>query len=165
MLTSPIPMKRLQVADKVLGLVACSLLQPMRLTRGLRRRRVEGDLLVIKFWGLGSVQLLTPAIAALRQRHPGARIHFLTLVENEPFARGLKVFDDVLTLDVSTRSWSKVFGRIVSLVSLLRRRRFRAVYDFEFFTRFSAVVSWLSGAADSYGFTAPAVWRGHSRRG
>jgi lipopolysaccharide heptosyltransferase II len=153
-------MKRFQAVDKVLGLVICAALQPLRLVRRLRRRPSNGDVLAIKFWGLGSVQLLTPAVAALRRRHPGARIDLLTLTENEVFARDLGVFDEVLALDVSTHRWSQVFRRIVSLARELRRRRFRAVYDFEFFTRFSAVVSWLSGAPDSFGFMAPDVWRG-----
>ncbi len=157
---SPIPMKRLQAADKVLGWIACTLLQPMRLLRRLRRTSHSGDLLLIKFWGLGSLQLLTPAVRALRMRYPASRLVFLTLVENGEFARGLGVFDEVVTLDVRTASWTEVFRRIVGLARRLRRGRFRAVYDFEFFTRFSAVISWLTKARESHGFAAPSVWRG-----
>ena len=54
---------------------------------------------------------------------------------------GLGVFDDTLTLDVAGSGWVKLFGRILRTVGELRRRRYDAVYDFEFFTRFSAVVS------------------------
>ncbi len=163
--TSPIPMKRLQTADKVLGFLTCSLLQPVRVLRFFLRRPKGRDLLVIKFWGLGSLQLLTPAAKTLRQRYPGSRITLLTLDENATFARSLGTFDDVLTLDVHTESWRLVFLRILKLVRELRRREFRAVYDFEFFTRFSAVISWLSGSPKSYGFAAPSIWRGHLHSG
>ena len=158
-------MKRLQTADKVLGGLACSLLQPIRVLRLFLRRRKGQDLLVIKFWGLGSLQLLTPATSTLRRRYPDSRITLLTLMENGGFARSLGAFDEVLTLDVRTQSWRLVFLRIFKLVRELRSREFRAVYDFEFFTRFSAVISWLSGSRESFGFAAPKIWRGHLHTG
>lgn len=158
-------MKRLQTADKVLGFLTCSLLQPIRVLRLFLRRPKGRDLLVIKFWGLGSIQLLTPAASTLRRRYPDARLTLLTLSENEEFAHSLGAFDDVLTLDVKTQSWSSVFFRIIALVRELRRCEFRAVYDFEFFTRFSAVISWLSGSRESFGFAAPKIWRGHLHTG
>src|SRR5881392_3387604 len=95
-------MQRLQAADKALGLCACALLQPLRWFA--RRPKPEPEsferLLLIKFWGIGSLQLLTPAVRVLRRCHPRARLCLLTLRENEAFARGLGAFDEVLTLDV-----------------------------------------------------------------
>ena len=161
-----IPMKRLQGADKLLGLVACSALVPLRWWRRLRRPDRPGErVLLIKFWGIGSLQLLTPAEGVLRRRHPGANLTLLTLAENEAFARGLGLFDDVVTLDVSRGGWMRLARRILGLVGRLRRGRFDEVYDFEFFTRFSAVVAGLSGASELHGFHAPTVWRGgiHTR--
>lgn len=162
---SAIPMKRLQRVDQRLGAAACVLLQPLRWLRGrspgsdaLRR------ILCIKFWGLGSLQMLTAAARHLREAHPDAELALLTLAENETFARGLGVFDRVLVLDVHTRrgplGWSVLAARIAALVARLRRARFDAVYDFEFFTRFSALVTALSGARSTHGYAAPNVWRG-----
>src|SRR5689334_15993504 len=139
-------MKRLQAADKLLGFVACTLLQPLRWLR--RRpprepRRVERVLLV-KFWGIGSLQLLTPAVRVLRARHPEARLVLLTLRENGAVARGLGAFDEVLELDLASGrripGWTRLFARLAALVVRLRAGRFDAVYDFEFFTRFSALL-------------------------
>ena len=158
-------MKRLQQADKFLGLLACAALQPLRL---LRRRpgssSTPDSFLLVKFWGIGSLQLLTPAVSVLRRDHPRARLVLLTLRQNEEFARGLSIFDEVRTLDVRVahgpRGWWELLGRIVALLRGLRRDRFERVYDFEFFTRFSAVVSLASGARTIFGFAAPGVWRG-----
>ena len=166
-----ISMKRLQRADKALGWLACALLQPLRwlrLHRSPEPPRVERALLV-KFWGIGSLQLLTPAVRVLRARHPEARLTLLTLRENEAFARGLSVFDEVLVLDLSSgrglAGWARLFARLGALVARLRSGRFEAVYDFEFFTRFSALLSLLTGARWTTGFEAPQVWRGgfHTR--
>ncbi|MHC4379094.1 MAG: glycosyltransferase family 9 protein, partial [Planctomycetota bacterium] len=161
-----IPMQRLQAADKWLGRLACIGLQPLRWFRGRQRRGEQPQrVLLVKFWGIGSLQLLTPAARCLRERHPGAQLTLLTLAPNAEFVRGLGAFDEVLTLDVATSSWPRVFRRILGLVRELRRQRFEAVYDFEFFTRFSAVITLLSGARERSGFAAPQVWRGgfHTR--
>ena len=164
-----IPMERLQTADRWLGAAMFALLQPLRWLRLLGPRGARGtDVLLLKFWGIGSIQLLTPAVATLRHRHPGARLVFVTLAENEAFARQLGVFDEVRTLDVRTRGglrgWVAMAWRIVGLVRELRARRFASVYDFEFFTRFSAFVTLACGAPDSSGFSAPGVWRGGFHR-
>jgi len=166
-----IPMKRLQAADQILGIALCALLQPVRWLRALRRTPTPAahDILLIKFWGIGSLQLLTPAVAALRRRHPEARLTLLTLEANAEFGRGLGAFDDVITLDVRSGrgplGWLRIHARILALVAQLRRQRFDRVYDFEFFTRFSALVSLATGARETSGFASPHVNRGgfHSR--
>ncbi|MCY2959771.1 MAG: glycosyltransferase family 9 protein [Planctomycetota bacterium] len=165
-----IPMKRLQAADQVLGVVLCALLQPVRWLRALRRNPapIARNVLLIKFWGIGSLQLLTPAVNALRRRHPDARLTLLTLAANAEFVRGLGVFDEVLTLDVQSgrgpAGWFRIHTRILRLLAGLRRRRFDRVYDFEFFTRFSALVSLATGARETSGFASPHVNRGGFHR-
>jgi lipopolysaccharide heptosyltransferase II len=153
-------MKSLQRADRWLGRTACALMQPLRVHRRRPAREEPRRLLLIKFWGMGSLQLLTAAVRALRTRHPKAEIVLLTLEQNREFASGLLSFDRVLSLDVATGSWLRIVRRILGLVRGLRAERFDAVYDFEFFTRFSAVISRLSGAPQTYGFASPSVWRG-----
>jgi len=162
-------MAALQRADKFLGAICCALLQPLRWLRAGRRRAPTGAahrrVLCMKFWGIGSLQMLTPAARSLRSSHPGAELVFLTLASNRQCAEGLGVFDRVLTLEVSGGGWLRVFGRILGLIRNLRRERFDAVYDFEFFTRFSAVVGFLTGAPARHGFASTLVWRGglHTR--
>jgi len=163
-------MQRLQSADKFLGAIACALLQPLRLLRPRRRRSPPPErILLVKFWGIGSLQLMTPAVAVLRRELPAASLEILTLKQNEDFARGLGVFDQVSTLEVRVRpglaGWVTILGRIARLIVGLRKLRYDRVYDFEFFTRFSALVSLAAGARETRGFSAPGVWRGgfHSR--
>jgi len=163
-------MKRLQAVDQRLGPLACVAVQPLAFARRLRRRPLETPqrILCVKFWGLGSLQLLTPAVTSLREQYAGARIDLLTLSANAEFARGLGTgdqasFDDVLTLDVTGAGWAGLAWRAAGLVGTLRARGYDLVIDFEFFTRFSALVSLLSGAPRLAGFHAPSVWRGGFR--
>lgn len=160
-----IPMKRLQAADKLLGWFACAALQPLRWFRRAPSAPSEPRrILCIKFWGIGSLQMLTPAARHLREAHPEARIELLTLSGNAAFARGLEQYDAIHTLDVEAargpRGWITLAVRIAALVAQLRRARFDVVYDFEFFTRFSALVTLATGAPRTHGYAAPNVWRG-----
>jgi len=167
-----ISVQRLQAADRTLGRAACAALQPLRWLRvpeqpgGGGRPRAPGvaRVLLVKFWGLGSLQLLTPAVRSLRRELPGAELALLTLAQNAAFARGLGVFDEVLALDVECASWPALAGRVTRLVRGLRRRRFSRVYDFEFLTRFSALVTLATGAPWTAGFHSDRVWRGEFTR-
>lgn len=153
-------MKRLQRADRAIGRPAHFLLQPLRWLRARREARAARRVLLIKFWGIGSLQLLTPAVRALRARYPGAQLELLTLAGNAGFARGLGIFDEVLVLDVERAGWARIATRILRLLRQLRARRYDTVFDFEFFTHFSAVVSLLCGAPRSHGFASPRSRRG-----
>ena len=161
-------MHKLQRADQRLGWFACAALQPVRWLRPLQRlaapRQPSGRVLLVKFWGIGSLQLLTPAVRTLRERHPGAELVLLTLSRNREMAQTLGVFDRLLTLDVDSPSWIVVLSRIARAVAALRRERFDSVYDFEFFTRFSSLLTLLTGADDTHGFAASKVWRGSFHR-
>ena len=153
------PMRALQAIDRLLGPVASLLLKPITLFR----RREEGQverLLVIKFWGLGSLQLATPAIEALRRRHPNAKVDLLTLAGNREFALGFGLYDEVRDLDLHGCGKRALLGRLLRMLFSLRRARYSRVYDFEFFTWFSAIASACSGAPRSFGFAAPGARRG-----
>jgi lipopolysaccharide heptosyltransferase II len=156
-------MQRLQAVDRFLGRGVCLLLQPWRLLRGTGGRNEAREVervLLIKFWGLGSLQLLTPAVRTLRQRHRGAELVLLTLSDNEAFVRGLGVFDEIIGLDIRSSSWMRIAHRILALVARLRSDGFDRIYDFEFFTRFSAVIAFLARAPRSAGFSSTSAWRG-----
>lgn len=159
-----IPMRRLQRADRVLGALAFALAAPLVPIARLRRVGTIRRVLLVKFWGLGSLQLMTPAVRGLRRAHPGARLVLLTLASNAEFARRLGVFDDVIVLDVARAGWPGLFLRIARTILALRALRFDAVFDFEFFARFSAVVSFLSGAPLTLGFASDENRRGGLHR-
>lgn len=155
-------MRTLQRVDQAVGLLACILLQPLRFFRLGRSEPVGASrrILLVKMWGAGSIQLLTYAARVLRERHPGAELTLLTLSSNAEFARGFRVFDRVAILEVRAAGWWTLAVRIARLAWQLRAARYDEVYDFEFFTRFSALLSACSGAPRTHGFASPSVWRG-----
>ena len=59
-----------------------------------RRKRVVSDtgmLVVMKFFGLGSIIEAAPLLRAIRQRYPQGRVAFLTFAANETLLRRLGV--------------------------------------------------------------------------
>ncbi len=157
-----LPMSALQRVDKRLGPLFCALLQPLRWARPLLRRREARvrRVLLIKFWGIGSLQLLTPSVVHLRRRYPDAELVLLTLAVNRSAAEAFGTFERVISFDVGNTGWPGFAARVARLVRQLRRERFDVVFDFEFFTRFSALISLCTGARESFGFASPSVWRG-----
>jgi len=150
-------MRTLQAVDRRLGPLAGLLLRPLSLLRR-RSKATSRGILVIKFWGLGSLQLASPAVRALRREHPSAKLTLLTLSGNRDFARGLKLFDEVRCLELGGAGALSL--RLLRMLRELRSSRFDRVYDFEFFTWFSAIASLASGAPRTFGFAAPGVRRG-----
>ena len=151
----------MRVIDDVPGSLLCLALTLLDLPlRPLRSRSLEGvrNILVCKFLGLGSIVLAAPMARELRRRFPGAKIHFLTFDENRRIAEMLEVFDDVWTV----RSASLLAFAWDSLACLLRcwRQGIDLAFDLEFFTRYSALMTWLSGARLRVGYQSEMVRRG-----
>jgi hypothetical protein len=157
---SSISMKALQRADQLLGLAACAALQPARWVREREAEYPAKRVLAIKFWGIGSLQLLTPAIATLRRRHPFAEITFLTLAGNARVRRAAGRLRPRLSRSTSRARAGCASRAHRALLCASCATRFDVVYDFEFFTRFSSLVSLLTRAPRRHGFESPSVWRG-----
>ena len=116
-------------------------------------------ILVTKYLGMGSLVLATPMVAALRQRFPEARIVLLTFESSREIATILNVFDEIYTIDANRLT---TLARD-SLRTLFRLRRLGVdiVCDLEFFTRFSTMIGYLSGAPIRVGYWSRIAWRGN----
>jgi len=149
--------------DRWIGPGVCALLLLVaKLSGGFRPRlvpvRVE-KILVLKLWGMGSIVLASPMLRRLRERYPDARIDFLSLHENAAILHLLRDVDRPLTLDLE-RGIPFFLARTLRMAARLRRERYDLLYDLEFFTRYSAIFSYLVAAQRSHGFSAKGRWRG-----
>jgi lipopolysaccharide heptosyltransferase II len=120
-----------------------------------RVRRV----LLLKMWGMGSIVLASPLIEKLRQQHPGVRIDFVTLRENEAVLRFYPGVDRVVTIDLGRGVLGFLTDSFRTILRL-RRERYDLLLDLEFFTRFSALFSLAVRPAWSHGYSAKGKWRG-----
>jgi ADP-heptose:LPS heptosyltransferase len=115
------------------------------------------NVLAIKFWGMGSIVLATPALRALKRSHPEARVTFLTFEQNESVCRMITSIDRVYPYRADGPL--AFVASFIALARFLRREQFDVVIDFEFFANFTSIISAISGAAVTVGFQTPKVWR------
>ncbi len=114
-------------------------------------------ILVIKFFGMGSLLLSTPFLATLRRYRSDAKIVYLTFDGNRELLDRLTEPDMKLT--ISTTSARSFLVDTLRLLRTLRRLHIDAVFDLEFFSKFSTLISSLSGAPIRVGFALPTIWR------
>jgi ADP-heptose:LPS heptosyltransferase len=108
---------------------------------------------------MGSIVLASPLLVKLRERHPNARIDFVSMSENGAILSLLPQLDRRITLDLG-RGIAAFFAGTLRMLLELRRERYDLLYDLEFFTRFSAIFSRLVRPRRSHGFSAKNQWRG-----
>jgi len=117
-------------------------------------------LLVVKFFGIGSLILATPFFAAARKAFPNAEIHLLTLSSNREISKMISEIDHVHCINLG----SNIFDAITVYLACLRetfRGHYDVLIDMEFYTRASAVVSLASWAPVRVGFHSRGVYRGN----
>jgi len=126
---------------------------------GRRKRAITGQrpLAVFKFFGLGSIMEATPLLRAIRGRYPQARLIFVTFGSNELIISRLNVCDELRV--IRTDSPLHFVFDVVRTIVWLRCQRVEAVIDLEFFSKFSTLLSFLSGAAIRVGFHLNDFWR------
>jgi len=160
------PNRRYQLAlwiDRRVGPLLCLLFVAWRrvffVPAPLPAPESVSKILVLKLWGMGSIVLASPLLERLRERHPKARIDFVSLRENAAILDLIPQLDRRITLDLGKGIPAFLLGTLQTLLGL-RRERYDLLYDLEFFTRFSAIFSRLVRPRRSHGFSSKSHWRG-----
>lgn len=110
-------------------------------------------ILIIRLKSMGDVVLTLPAVNAVRENFPSAKITFLTSKENAPLLCGCREVDEVIALDrAALRSGNpvKMTGEFFGLLKRLRAGKFSLVVDFQGYGE-TAWLSWFTGAPQRWG--------------
>jgi ADP-heptose:LPS heptosyltransferase len=111
------------------------------------------EILVTRFKSIGDILFTLPAIHALRENYPNAKITFLTSREFAPLVEAFRDVNEVVTIDRSRfRGGNPVtIGReMLSLWRLLRQRKFSLVVDLQGYGE-TALMTWLTRAPHRWG--------------
>ena len=136
-------------------------LPPMRATTPPAPGRVPKNprrILAIKFYGLGNMAMVLPAVQALREAYPAAEIDFLTLIENESVLQRSRLL--TRTLGIHVGAYRAFFTSVWNVLRTVRARHYDLVIDFEQFVKLSAIIAFASGAPDRIGFNTDGQRRG-----
>lgn len=90
------------------------------------------NILCVRSGGLGDVLMLSPAIRALKEAHPGRRITLLTSSAGASIARYIPSIDNIITSDELPCVTEKAQEQksVHKLINILRKRRFGAAVLF-----------------------------------
>lgn len=107
----------------------------------------EERFLVLRMGALGDIIHTLPAVSALRESFPHAKIDWLVDRKWRPILEGNCCIDNLVTMN--RNSWTDV----VDGVRAIRKTKYTATIDFQSLYR-SAILGWLSGAPRRFGFDA-----------
>lgn len=146
--------------DGLVGNLLCSALAGAKeLSRPFTRPSGEvKNIVVMKFFGMGSIVVASPALAALRDQFPGARLHFVTFKSNKALLELLDITDHNHYVDPSTPA---SFTRsTLGVIRALRAARCELAVDLEFFAKFPLTLASLAGIPRKAGFYLQSeAWR------
>src|SRR5688572_22953063 len=121
--------------DAVVGNLACSVLATAKQVQApfARPRGEVRKIVVMKFFGLGSIVVASPSLVALRELYPNAEIHFVTFKGNRELLELLGLTDKNYFIDPST---PVAFARsTLATIRTLHAENCDLAIDLEFFAK------------------------------
>jgi ADP-heptose:LPS heptosyltransferase len=122
--------------------------------KDITKRLNPNSILLIKFWGIGNIVMLTPSLKAIREKYPRARVYFLTLYNNRGLIELLDYVDEVIYYKLGGFDIFKIINLIIKYY-----KKFDIVIDFEQFLNASAILTLFLGRI-SLGFSNKTRSRG-----
>jgi len=152
----PLRVSVLQRADRVVFAPICFALTVFRRITGGRDATAPPDpksILFVKLAEQGSTVLAAGAIRRAIDRVGRDNVYFLVFEENRFILDVMGLVPEENVLTVPTRSTLGMARGALAALRRLRARGIDAAVDLEFFARFSAVLTYLSGARYRVGST------------
>jgi len=148
--------KLMRYIDYWLGVPLCFLLSIWNFilrTSGVRRKNETRKILLIKLSEIGAVILAYPLLKRLKEEYPSAEIFFLTFAKNkEVFSLLGEIIPDKNILTIREESIGRFILDTSRAVKKIRKEGIDIVFDLEFFSRFTAILAYLSKASKRVGF-------------
>lgn len=128
-------------------------------------RPVNG-ILLIKFFGMGSILHAGPMLRALKNTFPNAKIGILTFEQNKGICESTGFFNRIEI--VTTKNLMSMVSTLIKNIFIIRKHRYDVAIDLEFFSKSSTIITYLTGARIrvgyflvQYGVFLKTMWRGN----
>ena len=150
--------RTLQWLDQRVGAPVCLLFTLMRRVGawfgGAPPGQPVRSILFLKLAEQGSTVLAHEAVRLAAEQVGRDQVYFLVFEENRFIVDLLGLVPPANVLTIRTHSPAAMASSCFRRLLEIRRRRFDACIDLEFFARFSAAIAWLTGARWRVGFHA-----------
>lgn len=118
-----------------------------------KKNRPPRKILFIKLAELGTIVLVYPLLRHIRKKYPSAEISFLTFEKNkEIFAVLDNIVKEQNILTIRDTRTPAFLLDTAKVIKKIRKEKIDVVFDLEFFSRFSAILTSLAGADKKIGF-------------
>ena len=145
----------MRAVDRGLGRPVCAALT---LARRLQHERRPGPpaavrrVLFVKLSEMGALVLATPAFAEAARIYPNAEVWLLCFDENAEIAGVAAGLPPERVITVASSGLTSTIGALLGAVRRARSLHFDVVIDLEYFSRVSAILTYLTGAPVRAGF-------------
>ena len=117
-----------------------------------RQGTASKKVLFLELSEMGSTILAYPAMKYVLKRYPGIELYFLIFEQNRFSVDMLDVIPKERVLTISIRSPLHFLASTVKVLVAMRTAHLDAVFDLELFSRFSSLLTGLSGARMRVGY-------------
>jgi len=111
------------------------------------------NILFIRLKSIGDILFTLPAVHVVRDRFPGAKLHFMVSGEHASMLSGFADIDEVIPLDRKIYRAGRPLPAVASTFGLLRdlrRKQFSHVIDFQGYSE-TEMLAWWTGAPERWG--------------
>jgi lipopolysaccharide heptosyltransferase II len=151
--------------DRCVGTLICSVLSGyQRLFKKEPEAAETRKILVILLSEMGALVLAHPMFQQLRRKYPEAELYVMLFEKNREVVELLKLVKPENIIPIRDTSLSTLTRDILNGLGRLRKIKIDVAIDCELFSRISAILSFLSGAAIRVGFhphTQEGLYRGN----
>jgi len=161
----------MRIIDRWVGIPSCFLLSIMRRlasiaapSRSKTKTVPPNRVLFIELSEVGSAILAYPAIQYIQRKYPKAEIYFLIFEHNRYVVDLLNVIPKSHIITISIQSVSAFIRTTLPALEKIRKSQIDTVFDLELFSRFTALLTGMSGATirvGFYGYRLEGLYRGN----
>src|SRR5438094_4909497 len=151
----PARISTLQRTDRWIGVPLCAVLTLLRRifeSVGLPGPRQVQCILFVKFAEQGSTVLAYPAIRRATEMVGRENVYFVVFEDNRFILDAMEIIPEGNVITIATRSLFGLAASALRAVLRVRKIGIDAVVDMEFLTRFSAMLTFTTGAKSRVGF-------------
>jgi ADP-heptose:LPS heptosyltransferase len=151
----PVGIQTLQGTDRWVGGPLCAILTLFRKifeSAGRSGPRKFRRILFVKFAEQGSTVLAYPAILRAIEMVGRENVYFVVFEDNRFILDAMEIIPDGNVITIATNSLFRLAAGALRAVLQVRKIGIDAVIDMEFFTRFSAILTFTTGAKSRLGF-------------
>lgn len=143
-----------RIIDYAMGIPICFILSMLHYLLKPFPGRVcsHKKFLFIQLSEMGTAILAYPAVKYLKKKYPGAELFYMIFEKNRASVDLLGEIPALNILTISDRSLLLFFRDTLRAILRMHREKIDVVFDFELFSRASAILSFFSGAPAKVGF-------------